>query len=233
MTTGVSLLVLASSRKHSGFCIAGKRFGVDGTIGVWVRPVSQVEDGSLKAGEIAFPSGEVLKALDIVSVPLERPVPVGHQHENHLVAGDFYWQRIGHATLADLRAAADMPEDLWGTGCASRSGRNNRIRNADAVDLEDSLRLLHLPQVRLLPSVKAGHVDVEFAYRGEEYKWRVTDLQVENWWKARRDRGPVDLGECWITASLGEPFSDGHCYKLAAAIVTRARLESETHADHP
>lgn len=51
----------------------------------------------------------------------------------------------------------------------------------------------------------------------EDYHLWVTDPRVERTLLAKPD-GVYELGECYLTISLGEPFN-GNCSKLIAAII--------------
>ena len=48
---------------------------------------------------------------------------------------------------------------------------------------------------------------------------------IEREYLAQAD-GDYPLGECYMTMSLGERSDDGYCYKLAAAVVSRARADA-------
>lgn len=69
--------------------------------------------------------------------------------------------------------------------------------------------------------LRAGFVEghwTALAVRIEYALW-VTDPNIERPYLAGED-GHYELGECYLTISLGEPFND-HCYKLVAAVVQR------------
>jgi len=55
---------------------------------------------------------------------------------------------------------------------------------------------------------------------GDEYALWVTDPSYERSYLARPD-GDYEIGESFLTISLGEPFNDC-CYKLVAAIIPHA-----------
>jgi len=62
-------------------------------------------------------------------------------------------------------------------------------------------------------------VQGSFRHDGTEYKLWVTDPAYERAYLAKPD-GDYDIGECFLTVSLGEPYN-GACYKLIAAIIQR------------
>lgn len=49
----------------------------------------------------------------------------------------------------------------------------------------------------------------------------MTDPVVERKYLVKDD-GEYEIGECFLTVSLGEPYK-GDCYKLAAAVITPDR----------
>jgi hypothetical protein len=104
-------------------------------------------------------------------------------------------------------------------------GMNDRVKLAKARNLQSSLFLLHLEQLKLhvfTPGAGYGNawlrVHAEFTYAGINYRMWVTDPRVET---ACRERGVgiYPVGECFVTISLGEPHDDGYCYKLVAAVM--------------
>ena len=60
-------------------------------------------------------------------------------------------------------------------------------------------------------------VQASFEHAGVEYRFWVTDPVYERGYLAHPD-GVHELGECYLTVSLGEPFNHA-CHKLVAAII--------------
>lgn len=90
--------------------------------------------------------------------------------------------------------------------------------------LDSSLRFIRL--YRLILSVfspgeafgnRKRRVQGQFQYDRTIYQLWITDPRYEQAYLARQD-GNYEIGECFLTASLGEPFNDA-CYKLIAAII--------------
>lgn len=88
---------------------------------------------------------------------------------------------------------------------------------------EDSLKLIHVNELQL--SVFAS--GEAFGKRRLQARWTsapllwVTDPVYERRYLAKPN-GDYRIGECFLTASLGEPF-DGACYKLIATVFSRER----------
>jgi hypothetical protein len=64
-------------------------------------------------------------------------------------------------------------------------------------------------------------VQGRFRHAGKEYRLWVTDPEYERTYLAKAD-GHYEIGECFLTVSLGEPH-EGDCYKLVAAVIERDR----------
>lgn len=62
-------------------------------------------------------------------------------------------------------------------------------------------------------------VQERFRHDGTEYRLWVTDPGYERVYLAKPD-GNHEIGESFLTVSLGEPHNDA-CYKLIAAIIQR------------
>lgn len=60
-----------------------------------------------------------------------------------------------------------------------------------------------------------------FIHSGHEYWLWVTDPHYEREYLLKDD-GIFDLGECYLTVSLGEPY-EGAVYKLIASVIERCK----------
>ena len=134
---------------------------------------------------------------------------------------------MGRVTWDDLPSLADPAGPLWINGDSTYNGRNDRIALAMTAELRSSLRLVRVDRL-VLSVFKPGEAFGDFKRRvqgrfrhadADYYLW-VTDPVYERAYLARPD-GDYELGESFLTISLGEPFN-GYCYKLIAAIIERA-----------
>lgn len=217
------IVCLANSRKNNGHCVAGKEL-VGDSAGKWIRPVSGRESRELTWAERAYKGMKDPAILDIIEVPLSRPLPENHQTENYLIEKGVVWQCAGALSHADLAGFADQPAQLWANGTSSRAGKNDRVDAASVLLFYGSLYLLHLPRLVArvgVPAVTHGRakrkVYVDFALGGEEYSLPMTDPHVEKDYLARNN-GEYVLEDTYITVSLSEPFA-GQCYKLADSLI--------------
>lgn len=218
------MVCLANSRKLSGRCVAGKELVGDRPLR-WLRPVSQREHEEVSEYERQYEDGSDPHGLDIIDVPLLEAQPKGYQQENWLLDPDAYWRKVG--TWNDLSRLADPVAPLWINGHSTYNGRNDKIPLLLAASLDSSLRFVRGDRLRLSvfkPGEAFGNpkrrVQARFHHGGDEYALWVTDPGYERTYLARPD-GDYDIGESFLTISLGEPFNDC-CYKLVAAIIPRA-----------
>ncbi|MFI8881011.1 MULTISPECIES: dual OB domain-containing protein [unclassified Streptomyces] len=228
MTLVKTLVCLANSRKLSGRCVAGI---VDDGSGEWIRPVSSRLHREVSDSERMYKDGTDPKVLDVVSVPLLRHKPNSFQSENWLLDPDFYWMKTGRVGWRGLMSLEQCPSTLWVNGFSTYLGNNDRIPTEEANALSDSLNLIHVTDLTLqvhTPGAIFGDTDralsARFSYAEHDHILRVTDPEYELEYLSKRE-GFYKLGESFLTVSLGEPFQ-GHVYKLVAAIIERAKIET-------
>ena len=223
MSTVKRMVCLANSRKLKGRCIAGKEF-VEQRPGRWIRPVSDREHEEVSEYDRQYSDGSDPRVLDIMDVPLLDPRPKGYQQENWLLDPDVSWEKVGRSPWDDLECLVDPPEPLWIDGHSTYNGRNDKIPLELADGIRSSLRLVRVNRLRLSvfkPGEAFGNpkrrVQGRFLHHGVEYLLWVTHPRYERSYLAKSD-GDYDIGECFLTVSLGEPY-EGACYKLRAAII--------------
>ena len=214
---------LANSRKWSGRCVAGKE--LDGA-GRWVRPVSLRATREVPLGEQQFAEGGAAAVLDIVDIPCTARAPAGHQIENVVIDGRFYWKRRGRVDWKTLCGMVDRDATLWTNGHHSRHGANNRVPETLLDPQQGSLRLIALDRVVLDAGPKAPElgdqrpgVRASFDYRGAKYRLDVTDPRVEAYCLKAGD-GQYTFDSLLACISLGEIW-EGHAYKLVASLITQ------------
>jgi hypothetical protein len=219
------IVCLANSRKLQGRCVAGKEL-VNGTPGVWIRPVSARPSEEVSEEERRYENGQDPRVLDVIDVPLLEPRPKDYQQENWLLDPQFYWVKIGEVAWRDLPGYLDTARTLWINGISSYNGQNDRIPLEQAQTLESSLKLIHVNDLHLRvfkPGEAFGNpkrrVQGRFSWNGTCYRLWVTDPAVERNYLAMED-GEYMVGEAYLTISLGEPY-EGCSYKLIATVILR------------
>lgn len=221
-----TIVVLANSRKISGRCVAGKE--VDGTgLGDWVRPVSARPAGELSEGDRQFQNGTDPKLLDVIQIPMSKHSPHGFQTENHEIDDQFYWVRKRKCTPAELKAALDSPTKLWDNSSSSGNGLHDRVDDATAATLKDSLLLIEVPKLTISIAVEGAafnnakrKVRGAFTYKNTRYILTITDPVIEREYLKKAD-GEYDAGAATLCISLGESFQ-GYAYKLIAGVIFSA-----------
>lgn len=210
---------LANSRKLSGRCIAGRELEGD-EVGDWIRPVSARTTEEISLYDRRFEDGSQPELLDVLDVPMLQPKPHSCQTENHLIADDYYWSKVGEFPASSLPAICERPSSLWTDGFHSYSGINDRIPEATADQLDSSLVLIQPEELVLCVErgLRKLQVRAEFGFNGTKYKLTVTHPEVESAVLpkgAGRYPHPNPAVAC---VSIGEPF-EGYRYKLIAALL--------------
>ena len=217
------LVCLANSRKLHGRCVAGREW-TGAEAGRWIRPISARDSGEVSEYERQYEDGSDPQVLDVIVVPVLEARPKDYQTENWLLDPKYYWERAGRLSLSDLPALTDPIAPLWIGGHSTYNGLNDKIPIAVTGSVTASLRLLKVARLRLIvctPGEAFGNnkrrVQGCFSHAGREYALWVTDPAFERAYLAKPN-GTYDIGECFLTISLGEPYQDA-CYKLIAAII--------------
>ncbi|MBK8482300.1 MAG: hypothetical protein IPL40_14230 [Proteobacteria bacterium] len=225
MGTVKRIICLANSRKINGRCIAGRVLS-NGQPAGWLRPASDREHEEVSEYERQYQDGSDPRVRDIIDVPLLRPRPKDFQQENWLLDAQYYWVKTGRAKWKDLEPLDEPTGPLWIDGHSTYNGINDEIPLSEAVTLRSSLRLIRVDTLQLVvfaPGEAFGNskrrVQAKFSHAGVRYALWVTDPQYEVRYLAQPD-GEHQIGESFLTISLGEPYKDC-CYKLVAAIIER------------
>lgn len=227
MQTTKRIVCLANSRKLSGRCIAGRELVADFP-GRWIRPVSTREHQEVSEYERQYKDGSDPRLLDIIDIPLQKHQPRDYQQENWLLDPEYYWRKVGKYAWNKLQKLSETEGTLWRNGDSSYSGKNDRIPLQEAKAETSSLKLVHIDKLRLrvfAPGAAFGdskrRVQGQFHFSDNDYALWITDPYIERVYLKRKD-GKYDLGECYLTISLGEPH-DSYCYKLIAAVMEKPR----------
>ena len=229
MTDSKRVVCLANSRKLTGRCIAGREIG-RGKPGAWIRPVSARASREVSEYERQYEDGSDPRVLDIISIPVLKPLPEKWQTENWLLDDEFYWRKEGTWPRFDLSDLLDPVTPLWINGFHTYHGNNDKIPDESMRDVSGSLRLIHAIDSNSalpcsVPVRRSAIARRSVGYRSS-YEAYLAKLDGTTTWRLLPD------------ISLGEPYQ-GACYKLVAAIIecvasmTSPRVLTIGHSNHP
>ncbi|MCI4032935.1 hypothetical protein MRP04_20970 [Dickeya dianthicola] len=199
-----TIVVLASSVKHQGRCIAGK----DVATGMWIRPVGDVDGKELTLAQATYtnPYGQYeIKNLIKIEINFTVSAPLYYQPENFLFSqGPFQQQyTINKNDLANL---LDSPMNLWG----ETDNVDPHLIETNSITISQSLYLVRVDNLNL-------HLDgnnkrrASFTYNNINYDLAVTCRNFDSYVNGNETSVGI------ICVSLGELFRDRH-WKIVAAI---------------
>lgn len=223
------IVCLANSRKHSGRCIAGKEVLREG-YGAWIRPISARPSAEISEEERRYENGALPEVLDIINVPVIAATPQLHQSENYVIDSQYYWHKTGEICWPDVAQLVDEPAPLWANGDSTYYGLNDRVKVGVAARLKSSLVLIK-PEDLTIKVVGEGaefgnprrRVRADFRHDGTHYSLVVTDPVAERALLARPN-AEYETEDTYLCISLGEAHTDGSCYKLVAAVISKRPL---------
>lgn len=225
MPTTKRIVCLANSRKLNGRCIAGREL-INDSPGDWIRPVSTREHQEVSEYERQYKDGSDPRLLDILDIPLQKHHPEDYQQENWLLDPEYYWRKIAKYSWNDLQKLSETGGTLWRNGDSTYNGSNDQIQLHHAKNETSSLKLIHVDKLSLrvfAPQKAFGNskrrVQGRFRFGYNYYALWITDPDIERAY-LRREDGNYELGECYLTISLGEPY-ESYCYKLIAAVMEK------------
>lgn len=217
-----TILCLAASRKHNGYCVAGK----DVNSGEWVRPISARPGHEISDAERLTAQGHRCGLLDIIDISLTKAVPSTFQVENHLNNQATQWQLAGTGSYDQAAAVLDPAQPLWINGYSSYNGLNDQVPEAEAAGMADSLRLIRVSNLTLLVHSEGGVfapakrvVRAQFELLGTTYWLKLTDPVLEHELRGQGD-GAYEYEDAIMCISLGETFN-GYAYKLVASVIVQ------------
>jgi hypothetical protein len=183
--------------------------------------------------ERRYEDGDVPHLLEKISIPFIAPKPGTFQSENHLITPDYYWQKKGTATWAEVERAVDkVPAALWLNGHSTSYGTNDQVPEAEAAKLKNSLLLVKPSKLDVSVGLEGGHfapakrkVRANFTLNQMPYSLALTDALIEQKY-LKGQNGTYPVQNAILCISLGEVFK-GHAYKLAAAMITPDRNDKE------
>lgn len=125
MSASKAIVILANSVRSGHRCVAGKELVRDGDsweVGKWVRITDPgTKDGSVRYELTRCRGGEEVQVLDVVEVPMQKPVGHEDHPEDWFVDTSQRWTHLTRLPVEELSRIADSPIDLWRDGGDGRS----------------------------------------------------------------------------------------------------------------
>lgn len=187
MSSTVTIVCLADSRKNAGHCISGKI--VEGKDkGKWIRPIGNSNECALTDKDISYKNGKNPNLLDIITIQLYQAVPTNHQQENCIIDKTTYWEKEGTLKVDQLKDFCDDVSTLWVDGYHSRYGLNDKIPTAIVYRSIHSSLLLIQPQnvsYNVGMEYSKKKVRADFTFNKHRYTIAVTDQRIERLYLAK------------------------------------------------
>ena len=125
MSASKAIVILANSVRSGHRCVAGKeliRNGDSWEVGPWIRITDPgTKDGSVRYELTRCRGGEEVQVLDVVEVPMQKPVGDEDHPEDWFVDTSQRWTHLTRLDVNELSRISDNPIDLWRDGGDGRS----------------------------------------------------------------------------------------------------------------
>jgi hypothetical protein len=226
------MLVLASSTKHGGRCVAGREW-LGGTadqpqLGGWIRPLGEKNQGAI--GDLKaklwrnLPSsqrGRFVKPGDLVEIDLEDQDSPDFQCENRKMKSGTWINLVKEIPLIEplFGAVEDDPSALWLPSSANglKPDRVPVTQLSEHSTPDQSLFCIQPANLQFHGPY--GKVGAKFRFKGENYDLKITDPSFNP-----DEFDPQDRGNCRLVISLGTPYSPNgdnveYHFKLVAAVL--------------
>lgn len=219
----VQFVCLAHSKKYGKYCVAGLRCDT----GEWIRPISKEKHGELSFSDVRLTSGDAPHTFDIIALILDKHLPIKNQPENWSIQNS-PWRLI--CRPAPVEQVALLRKALF-PGPALFGNTSDRVSYAlfDKTPALESLVLVKPRNPRWIVKRKPNwdkQMRVRFFLGQALYNLAVTDIPYDDMLRTLEpgEYSSVQLGiknedKLYFTISLGEPFENGYCFKLVAAVL--------------
>lgn len=125
MSASKAIVILANSVRSGHRCVAGKeliRAGDEWEVGPWIRIADPgTKDGSVRYELTRCRGGEEVQVLDVVEVPMQKPIGHEDHPEDWFVDTSQRWTHLTRMDVNELTRISDNPIDLWRDGGDGRS----------------------------------------------------------------------------------------------------------------
>ena len=229
------VLVLASSEKHGGRCIAGREWLGDTDdhprLGDWIRPQGEETQGAILHPKFRLyrdvgrsritPYGRPVKPGDLVEIDLEGHGAQEFQCENRKMKSSAWINLVREIPLTEplFELVEEDPAGLWMPSRANGL-RPDRVPVAQLQEHSTPHRSLFCIQPENLSFSQSDEKwSAKFRFKGQHYDLKITDLAFNP-----GEFGPSDRERCRLVISLGTSFrpdraDEDYYFKLVAAVL--------------
>ena len=227
------VFILANSIKHNPMrCIAGREViqneKGETQWGVWVRPVTDHNEGALRLDECCYLAGSNPKPLDVADIPLGAPENDQIQPENWFIQPNQQWTKADRWDVSVAAQLAEQPSNLW----LETGHKTDRVSPdfLGRIARRQSLSLIRPDSLHLQIETKSWEgkskkrVRGIFRYKGQTYDLGVTDPLIEQKYCPDYRNTPDGIirlehdDQNLLCVSL-TPLFQGLHYKVIAAIL--------------
>lgn len=203
-----TVLILARSIKHNGYCVAGKELSTN----TWLRFVGDENGKELSMEQIKYKNdfGEFPSTpLKVLKVEVSKNCPLLHQPENYLIS-ESKWEQVKPDEYTTIPANfLDSPQNLWGD---TNSVDPNEILQGKII-ISQSLYLVKVSNFKPSCKVENGKPKrrIGFNYGDVYYNLPTTDPRFDDICAGNVKHNSI------LCVSLGELFNKMH-YKIIAGV---------------
>lgn len=233
MVTRKRMVILANSyKKQPGRCVAGREVSETGSIGDWLRPISEEPEGELLPRHMATADGSPLEVLDIVEVSLVRHASDQCHLEDWVIATPKPWKGQGRFPIDKLAELEERPPNLWSEPTIATDRVTSELLLSSKA--HQSLYLVRPKNVRIeltnaynpFENYYQKRRRIRFSYRRQDYSLGLTDpvfIESHATNFPERDKPGVVVkppfgDRCLLCVSL-TPLFHGFHYKVVATVL--------------
>jgi hypothetical protein len=219
----VQFICLAHSKNYSKRCVAGVRLDT----GEWIRPISKEKHGELTPSQVRLFGHGDPQHFDVISAWLANHLPAKNQPENWRIQNS-PWKLVCRPARPEHFPL--LQRTLF-RGSALFGNTSDRIdyRTFETAPAKQSLVLVrpaHPKWIVKRTLTWKRQMRVHFHLGDQAYDLAVTDIPYDDMLKdmelgeySSQQLGVLDESRVYFTISLGEPFENGYCFKLVAAVL--------------
>lgn len=210
------ILLLAKSKKHYNYCIAGK----DINTGEWIRLISEDNTihNAIKPTDLIYEDNTEAEILDVIRVmvkEIKNENKILYQPENYILDDRYYLLKLEERNLNDLNNITDDVDKIF-------FNTSNSISRND-LEVIENVNSLVLIEPEIVKVKRKNDTDLwaNVKYNGEWYNsLTIKDISfTEKYYNdITNDYNGRNFYGVKLVISLGEEYKGKH-YKLIAAVI--------------